>query len=85
MRAHMDHRIALFDAAQPQIKRDVTMPRRAPEVVILRGAIGAPAAIRLHRDQYAAATNNLENKIAVVDRGIAFGWTPLRFQVGCQR
>ena len=64
VRAHMDHRIAFFDGPQPQIKRDVTMSRRAPGVVILGGAVGAPAAIRLHGDQRIAKIDRLDMRTA---------------------
>ena len=85
MRAEMDQRVAFCDVTQPQIERDVTVPRRSSGIVIFGGTVRAPAAIGLQRHQRVAAMHRLENKIAVVELRVALRCSPLRLEVGDQR
>src|ERR1700736_4388429 len=81
----MDQRVALCGVTEPQIERDVTVPRRSSRIVILGSAIRTLAAVGLQRDQRVAAAHRLENEIAVVECRVALSRSPLRLEVGDQR
>ena len=81
MRAHMDHGVTSGDVTQPQVKRDIAVPRGATRVMIFGSAIGATATVRLYCDQHVSDPHGPENEIATGDRGIALRRPPLCFEI----
>ena len=76
VRAQMDHRVDVLDAAQPKVKRDVSVARRHVGVVIERLTVEDLAAVRLNRGDEASEAGVAKEKRSFLDRGIVFRRSP---------
>ncbi len=68
MRAEVNQRVDAGDLAQPNVECDIAVSRRQVGIVILRLAIVAPAAVRLHGKNKIARAKNAQPKGAIVAR-----------------
>jgi hypothetical protein len=72
----MDDGMDLLDRAQPQVKRDISVPGRQQRIVVVSLAGCGVPAIRLQGDQEIAGTYRRETEPTVADRVVSRRLTP---------